>query len=104
MADQTFFPRFAADLVRSALRATPVVAVTGPRRCGKTTLVRDLVADHREFITLDDETVGAHRVLYLAASGWHELVFCTRGIRQRACLKIDPIRRLKRESLGVHKC
>src|SRR5579872_6280900 len=31
--------------------------VIGPRQCGKTTLIRDLVADHREYITLDDETM-----------------------------------------------
>jgi predicted AAA+ superfamily ATPase len=31
--------------------------VTGPRQCGKTTLVRDLVGGKREFITMDDDTV-----------------------------------------------
>jgi len=51
------YPRFAAALVTTALRDTPVVLVTGPRQCGKTTLVRDLVTKDREFLTLDDETI-----------------------------------------------
>jgi len=51
------YPRFAAALVATALRDTPVVLVTGPRQCGKTTLVRDLVTKGREFLTLDDETI-----------------------------------------------
>ena len=56
-ADLVLFPRFAAELVTTALKDTPVVMVTGPRQCGKTTLVRDLIASNREFITLDDDTV-----------------------------------------------
>lgn len=56
-ADHVLFPRFAAELVTTALKDTPVVMVTGPRQCGKTTLVRDLVASNREFMTLDDDTV-----------------------------------------------
>jgi hypothetical protein len=53
---RVLFPRYAAEIVTTALKDTPVVMVTGPRQCGKTTLVRDLVASHREFITLDDDT------------------------------------------------
>jgi energy-coupling factor transporter ATP-binding protein EcfA2 len=41
--DHALFPRFAAEMVATALKDTPVVMVTGPRQCGKTTLVRDLV-------------------------------------------------------------
>lgn len=51
------FHRFAADRVTAALRDTPVVMVIGPRQCGKTTLVRDLVAGERAYLTLDDDTV-----------------------------------------------
>jgi predicted AAA+ superfamily ATPase len=54
---QMLFPRFAAEVVTTALRDTPVVMIAGPRQCGKTTLVRDLIATDREFITMDDDTL-----------------------------------------------
>lgn len=57
MADQALFPRFSTEFVTIALKDTPVVMVAGPRQCGKTTLVRNLIASEREFISLDDETV-----------------------------------------------
>ena len=41
--------------MKAALIDTPVVMVTGPRQCGKTTLVRGFTS-HR-YITLDDDTV-----------------------------------------------
>ena len=56
-ADHVLFPRFSAELVATALKDTPVVMVTGPRQCGKTTLVLDLVTGNCEFITMDDDTV-----------------------------------------------
>ena len=37
-------PRAALNLVTRALRRSPVVAIVGPRQCGKTTLARQLVA------------------------------------------------------------
>jgi len=55
--DHALFPRFSGELVATALKDTPVVMVTGPRQCGKTTLVRDLVGGKREFISMDDDTV-----------------------------------------------
>ena len=55
-AVQSLIPRFAAELVTTALKDTSVVMVTGPRQSGKTTLVRSLVASNREFITMDDDT------------------------------------------------
>ena len=48
--------------IRQALRNNPIAALIGPRQCGKTTLVRNLVASEREFITLDDDTVLAELV------------------------------------------
>jgi hypothetical protein len=54
--EKKLFPRFAAELVNTALKDTPVVMVTGPRQSGKTTLVRDLVASDRELISMDDDT------------------------------------------------
>ena len=45
------FPRLAEGRVREALADTPVVAVQGPRQCGKTTLVKRFPG---QFVTLDD--------------------------------------------------
>jgi uncharacterized protein len=53
----SLYPRFVTAIVATALKDTPVVMVTGPRQCGKTTLIRDLVSGNREFLTLDDDTV-----------------------------------------------
>jgi predicted AAA+ superfamily ATPase len=54
--DEVLFQRFAAHRVRAALKDTPVVMIVGPRQCGKTTLVRELVAGERHYVTLDDDT------------------------------------------------
>ena len=51
------YQRFASEIIATALEDTPVVLVTGPRQCGKTTLVQNLVSGNREFLTLDDDTV-----------------------------------------------
>ena len=53
----SLYPRFVTAIVSTALKDTPVVMVTGPRQCGKTTLIRDLVSGSREFLSLDDDTV-----------------------------------------------
>ena len=48
-------PRAAQALVEQALRRSPVVAVVGPRQCGKTTLARQLVApDSPNYFDLED--------------------------------------------------
>ena len=38
------YPRFSLRAAARALADTPVVLVSGPRQCGKTTLVRDQIA------------------------------------------------------------
>jgi hypothetical protein len=48
-----FVPRWMTQELQAALRAMPVVVVTGPRQTGKTTLVRKLEPDRR-FFSLDD--------------------------------------------------
>lgn len=59
MADTTngLFKRFAARAITAALKDTPVVMINGPRQCGKTTLVRELIHDDHTYVTLDDDTV-----------------------------------------------
>lgn len=48
-------PRALATVLRRALRAFPVVVVTGARQTGKSTLVRELLAEERRlYVTLDD--------------------------------------------------
>jgi len=51
------FPRFAANGLKTALADTPVVFLTGPRQCGKTTLVKSLIDDTWSYITLDDQAL-----------------------------------------------
>lgn len=55
--EDTFYPRFALARVHQALRDTPVVLLNGPRQCGKTTLVAQLIGGRRAYLTLDDDTV-----------------------------------------------
>ncbi|MFG1375124.1 ATP-binding protein [Xanthobacter oligotrophicus] len=51
------FKRFVERRVEEALSDTPVVLIVGPRRAGKTTLVRKMGEAGRTYITLDDQTV-----------------------------------------------
>ena len=48
------YKRFAERLTTEALSDTPVVLIVGPRRTGKTTLVRKMEKAGRTFYTLDD--------------------------------------------------
>ncbi len=51
------FKRFLERRAEEALLDTPVVLIVGPRRAGKTTLVREMGEPDRTYITLDDQTV-----------------------------------------------
>jgi hypothetical protein len=51
------YQRFVERRVAEALADTPVVLIVGPRRAGKTTLVRKMEDAGRTYITLDDQTV-----------------------------------------------
>ena len=51
------FKRLVERRAEEALSDTPVVLVVGPRRAGKTTLVKGMAEAGRNYITLDDQTV-----------------------------------------------
>ena len=51
------YERFVERRVQEALSDTPVVLIVGPRRAGKTTLVRKMAEADRTYVTLDDKTV-----------------------------------------------
>ncbi|MDF8335508.1 ATP-binding protein [Novosphingobium cyanobacteriorum] len=51
------YERFVERRAEEALGDTPVVLIVGPRRAGKTTLVRKMGDDDRTYSTLDDQTV-----------------------------------------------
>lgn len=51
------YERFIERRAEEALADTPVVLIVGPRRAGKTTLVRKMGDAGRTYVTLDDRTV-----------------------------------------------
>ena len=51
------YERFVERRVEETLSDTPVVLIVGPRRAGKTTLVRGMGHADRTYVTLDDQTV-----------------------------------------------
>lgn len=56
-------PRLALSTLYDCLETMPVVVVGGVRQSGKTTLVRELIEDKRQFFSLDDPAIleAAHR-------------------------------------------
>jgi uncharacterized protein len=57
MEGQIYYPRSAVERVAAAVQDTPVVLIIGPRQCGKTTLTKQFVGEHRRYVTLDDDVV-----------------------------------------------
>jgi predicted AAA+ superfamily ATPase len=55
-SNHQFYQRFSTERVLVALQDTPVVMISGPRQCGKTTMVRELLDDDRAYFTLDEDT------------------------------------------------
>jgi predicted AAA+ superfamily ATPase len=56
------YPRLAEAHIRTALRDTRVVAISGPRQSGKTTLARRFARQGRRYLTLDSQpTLAAAR-------------------------------------------
>jgi predicted AAA+ superfamily ATPase len=51
------YPRWQAGTIAQALKTRRVVIVSGPRQCGKTTLVRQMVRSGDTFLTLDDDAL-----------------------------------------------
>ncbi len=78
--------------VLDALGDTPVVLVIGPRRSGKTTLVRSMETNERTYVTLDDQTT-------LDAAKADPVGF----IRGLGCAVIDEIQRVPELLLAIKK-
>jgi uncharacterized protein len=53
-----FIPRKLADVLQDANRHFPAVVVTGPRRTGKTTLLRELFP-RAQYVLLEDPDIPA---------------------------------------------
>lgn len=58
-----YIPRNIESEVRKGLASNPVTAITGPRQCGKSTLVRNLIRDRQDVIYLDLERPSDFRKL-----------------------------------------
>lgn len=52
--DMNLIRRIQERLIKEQLKRSPVVAVVGPRQVGKTTLVKDLLGEKRQYYSFDD--------------------------------------------------
>ena len=88
--EKLVYPRFAESLIRTALRDTRVVAISGPRQSGKTTLVRRFAQQGRSYLTLDNQPT--------LAAAKHDPVAFIRGL-DRAI--IDEVQRAPELLLAI---
>ena len=88
----THFKRYSIKSVREALQDTPVVFIMGPRQSGKTTLVKSLITDRWQYITLDDQT-------QLAVAGSDPIGFI-RNLPEKP-IAIDEVQRLPEILLSI---
>jgi uncharacterized protein len=86
------YRRLTEPRLREALSDTPVVLVVGPRRAGKTTLVRGADDKSRTYLTLDEQTV-------LAAARTDPVAF-VRGLDRAT---IDEVQRVPELLLAIKK-
>lgn len=52
-----YFPRWQSQTIETAMKERRVLLLTGPRQCGKTTMVRKIASKDTEYRTLDDGTL-----------------------------------------------
>jgi predicted AAA+ superfamily ATPase len=48
------YTRYVKKKIVAALQDTPAIIIVGPRQCGKTTLVKQIIEENWTYITLDD--------------------------------------------------
>jgi predicted AAA+ superfamily ATPase len=51
------YPRWQAGTIAEALKTRRIVIVSGPRQCGKTTLVKEMISSDNTYLTLDDDAL-----------------------------------------------
>ncbi len=52
---QTYIKRFIEESLRQSIRSSPVIALLGPRQCGKSTLAKKIIAETGNASYLDLE-------------------------------------------------
>ena len=93
------YQRFVERRAGQALSDTPVVLIVGPRRAGKTTLVRKMGDAGRAYITLDDQTT-----LDAAATLEGAFEAALRGEHDPAALPADPRDALRNLTTWSSRC